>query len=170
MIVEQFSSIASHLLSKATAFREMPSPTRASNSIRYYFVGSISPRNSSAALASLCSTTLRIWVMALNFMALEQRFSSRLRLVELGQLLFRFGGPVRPGCGFVEFDKALKGFLQAPIANGGSSFLPLLQTLVTGEQQRLGFRIFLLPQQAAARHAPAAERPPMVRNFQGRGR
>ena len=89
----------------------------------------------------------------------------RRRWLEFDQLLIPLGRPLGLARGFVQLHEALKGFLQTRFAFGGNLVLPLLHPFVAGEQQRLRFGVFLLPQKSTAQQAPGVKRSPVVRNI-----
>src|SRR5436190_1538652 len=97
------------------------------------------------------SVRIRVTALMLRFRGGD--FFPGFGIVELGQLLFPFGGFLRLARGFVKLHEALKSFLHARFAAGWNSVLSLLHALVTREQQRLGLGVFLLPEQAAAHSA-----------------
>src|SRR5438552_8884446 len=64
--------------------------------------------------------------------------------------LLPLGGQAGPGGRFVKPLEPSHSLGQPGLAFAGNLGFALLHTLIAGEQQWLGFRVFLLPQQAAA--------------------
>src|SRR5262245_59114600 len=100
----------------------------------------------------------------LRLSAVRQFGRLGLRWVGLLELLLPFGGLVQPAGLLVKLDQARDGLLEASLAVGGDFALSLLHAFVAGEEQRLGFGVFLLPQETASQQAASTERPPVVRN------
>jgi len=84
------------------------------------------------------------------------------RLLELCQLLLAFGGSVSAACFVVQLHQTMKGFFDPDLAITRNFVLPLLHALVAGQQQRFGFGIFLLREQAASEQALRIECEPII--------
>src|SRR5688572_5144665 len=80
--------------------------------------------------------------------------------VELGQFLLPFGRFFLLSSEFVKLDESPNGFSEAAFLGGPDLTCPLLQTFVTGKQQRRCIGISPLRQQNAGQKAPSLERPP----------
>ena len=111
-------------------------------------------------LGSLSSLPFGYFVIRLRFGG--SGFLPGFGLFELCQFPVPLGGFLRLARGFAELHEALEGFLHIPFAGGGNFVLALLHALVAGEQQRLGFGVFLLPQQTGAQQAQGGECQPVI--------
>jgi len=74
----------------------------------------------------------------------------------------QFGGSVSAACFVVQLHQTMKGFFDPDLAITSKFVLPLLHSLVAGQQQRFGFGIFLLREQAASEQALRIECEPIV--------